>query len=735
MVITCEKCNTNFNLDDSLVTETGAKVRCSICKHVFTAYPSVVEPEPEIIDEQTAEASVFAEEMVQDEEEQEESYTETAEMVMPDMESDVESGAEPDGEPEMEPEIESEEDADDLEDLTSMFEIEEEEPVAQTDDDRIPAIEELELDLGGDEELGKDTAEFKEQSRAQADDDSILAIEELELDLGGDAELERDAADLDEGSQKGGEAGDLLFEDHDESEMDDEVFEEFALDLDLEDDMGTGEPGIEAEADDEAVGASESKEPETMETEAEAPPVEEAGDELDLELDVEETADAEADHSEADDLLAIEAEVEESLDMDLEAVGVVEETGDMTEEQAKSEETVAEEFEDDEAEIDFAEVDDLLEMEEESASAEEDAEESLDIDLEAELEIDEEEQGGRAEESAELAEEEQETADLDLSELEDAFESEQEVEDEATEIEEAIDLDFGTELEPDEDGVEAVGDEDIDLSDIEKMIEEEADIVDTEKEEASDVAEETAGEADEAEEEMSLEELSELDQGDAAEEDEDLVDEVVDFGGEEEKPKKKKRMGAMAVAMLVLLLLGGGAVGAYFVLDKMAIDVPYLDDAKKMTISLVDKVPYVKDFLPKQMDDPGNLSISAVDIAGKFVNNAAVGKLFVISGNAKNGYSEPRGLIKITGKLYSQGKQLARTETVFCGNMLSDSELTSLDVASISKRLANRTGDKKENLDIPPGRLVPFMVVFSDLPKNLEEYTIEVVESFPSSKK
>ena len=49
MIITCDKCSTSFNLDDFLVKEDGSKVRCSICKHVFTAYP--IHPEPELTPE------------------------------------------------------------------------------------------------------------------------------------------------------------------------------------------------------------------------------------------------------------------------------------------------------------------------------------------------------------------------------------------------------------------------------------------------------------------------------------------------------------------------------------------------------------------------------------------------------------------------------------------------------------------------------------------------------------
>ena len=44
MVIQCESCRTEFNLDESLLGEEGAKVRCSRCHHVFTAYPSAPIP-------------------------------------------------------------------------------------------------------------------------------------------------------------------------------------------------------------------------------------------------------------------------------------------------------------------------------------------------------------------------------------------------------------------------------------------------------------------------------------------------------------------------------------------------------------------------------------------------------------------------------------------------------------------------------------------------------------------
>lgn len=47
MIIECEECNSKFNLDKNLIKKEGSKVRCSVCKNVFTAYP----PEPDIMEE------------------------------------------------------------------------------------------------------------------------------------------------------------------------------------------------------------------------------------------------------------------------------------------------------------------------------------------------------------------------------------------------------------------------------------------------------------------------------------------------------------------------------------------------------------------------------------------------------------------------------------------------------------------------------------------------------------
>ena len=43
MIINCEKCDSKFNLDETLLNENGSRVRCSVCKNIFLVMP----PKPE----------------------------------------------------------------------------------------------------------------------------------------------------------------------------------------------------------------------------------------------------------------------------------------------------------------------------------------------------------------------------------------------------------------------------------------------------------------------------------------------------------------------------------------------------------------------------------------------------------------------------------------------------------------------------------------------------------------
>jgi len=168
--------------------------------------------------------------------------------------------------------------------------------------------------------------------------------------------------------------------------------------------------------------------------------------------------------------------------------------------------------------------------------------------------------------------------------------------------------------------------------------------------------------------------------------------------------------------VLIIALLTGGAYSAYVALKSMNINIPFISD-------LVE---------PAVQDETGNLKIIAFDIADKSIDNSKVGKLFIISGKVKNEYSGARSFIKVTGKLYAKERVLSKTATVCCGNVLSNQDLSNMDMNSINKRLSNPLGDNKSNVNVKPGKLLPLMIVFPNIPDNIKEYTVEVAGSSPA---
>jgi hypothetical protein len=190
-------------------------------------------------------------------------------------------------------------------------------------------------------------------------------------------------------------------------------------------------------------------------------------------------------------------------------------------------------------------------------------------------------------------------------------------------------------------------------------------------------------------------------------------------------PKSRSKKPVL-VALLLLFLAGGVLI----VPNMLGIKIPYISDINIPYLSDLDiKIPYLSDKLnPKEKDVSGNFKIIPLGktISARFVNDSQGNQRFVIHGKIKNDYDHPRSFIKITGKIYQKGGKLAKAETVYCGNVLSDSELTGMKFAAISKRLHNRFGDKRSNLKVKTGKTVAFMIVFDKLPQNLDEYTVEV---------
>ena len=67
-----------------------------------------------------------------------------------------------------------------------------------------------------------------------------------------------------------------------------------------------------------------------------------------------------------------------------------------------------------------------------------------------------------------------------------------------------------------------------------------------------------------------------------------------------------------------------------------------------------------------------------------------------------------------------------QSKEFFAGNILTDEELKSLTMEEIDQKLKTTLGANNRNARVRPGQVIPFMVVFSKLPDNLSQFTVEV---------
>lgn len=139
-------------------------------------------------------------------------------------------------------------------------------------------------------------------------------------------------------------------------------------------------------------------------------------------------------------------------------------------------------------------------------------------------------------------------------------------------------------------------------------------------------------------------------------------------------------------------------------------------------------------FLP--VDPEGNQKLSLINIKKYFKENPKIGRFFIIEGEIKNGYPDPRQKIKIRGSLRTAENRVATSREVYAGWTLTTEELESLSLEEINKLIQSQPERVSPNLRIFPGKTLPFMILFPPLPPGSTQVSIEVVSSqkaLPSS--
>jgi predicted Zn finger-like uncharacterized protein len=117
------------------------------------------------------------------------------------------------------------------------------------------------------------------------------------------------------------------------------------------------------------------------------------------------------------------------------------------------------------------------------------------------------------------------------------------------------------------------------------------------------------------------------------------------------------------------------------------------------------------------------------DVKLSFEKQAAIGTLFVIKGKVANSGKGPSGGIGIRVTLQGKDNQALAEKTAFAGNILDVASLRQMDRAGIDAAMSNRFGEGNVNKEIPPGKALPFLVVFFDPPGGIEAVKVTAIDA------
>lgn len=181
------------------------------------------------------------------------------------------------------------------------------------------------------------------------------------------------------------------------------------------------------------------------------------------------------------------------------------------------------------------------------------------------------------------------------------------------------------------------------------------------------------------------------------------------------KPALKRRQSSQLVRPSVVLLLllfvvlaGGGA---------------YLGFTPEGQTILRGLVPQIESLLPG-----GGKSVSRYTVGGLvgyYEGSAAAGPMFVIKGQVTNEGGMRKAGVRVHATLLDAGNAKIAEKTAYAGNVLAMDVLRKAARAKIEEAMANPVGGGLANIDIPPGKSVPFMVVFFDPPNGVDSYRLE----------
>ncbi len=114
-------------------------------------------------------------------------------------------------------------------------------------------------------------------------------------------------------------------------------------------------------------------------------------------------------------------------------------------------------------------------------------------------------------------------------------------------------------------------------------------------------------------------------------------------------------------------------------------------------------------------------------VEGVFVVNRESGELFVMRGDVYHQSARPVGPIRVQGTVYGGDGAVIARKTVVCGNAISPEELSFRSYSGMEKAMSGESVEARPGGGVPPGRSVPFVIVFKDVPRGAARFGAKIV--------
>ncbi|MDP1990743.1 MAG: DUF3426 domain-containing protein [Syntrophales bacterium] len=167
------------------------------------------------------------------------------------------------------------------------------------------------------------------------------------------------------------------------------------------------------------------------------------------------------------------------------------------------------------------------------------------------------------------------------------------------------------------------------------------------------------------------------------------------------------------------LVLKIAALVLFIVLIAGGLSLWYFPELRTMTLEWASpwlrNVPAIEKFLGTETKSPENVQtpVGLKEIRQRSVANLLAGNLRVIEGIAVNQSPTPQARIRVRLVISDAFDAVLGEKIAYCGNLLTDAELSTLAEAEIQRELSTPQGSDVSNERIAPNGEIPFMIVFS----------------------